>query len=284
MKKTLLPVFAILGFVGSFSFVHAQVYSVVQDPNTHTIQITTTSATCIGVYFPQDGSDSGGCTGPQTSWGLGVSGDQTSINKVYFCNSGSCSYSNNNGDWVTIGLVHSIMANYQIGSSTQVQVATREQLGIATTSVAVLCQGSTASSTGFFSSAASDFGVAICYALSFLFVPSNDSVANFSALSSTTLEKFPFSWGYGIYNLWTNLATSSGNNLAQVSIPLHDLGIGSTTAMGNILPNFVALSSTTVLTYMSQAQLDVFKNIIRVVLWCSLALMIFFEVKHLIRT
>jgi len=95
--------------------------------------------------------------------------------------------------------------------------------GIATSTIA-LCQKP---------SSILDVGNGISYALSALFVPSQQVVNDFKNLTIT--DKFPFQ--YVTLLSASLIGTSTSNSFATSTISLQSLNIGSSTPIGNILPD-----------------------------------------------
>jgi len=154
--------------------------------------------------------------------------------------------------------------------------------GVATTSVAQYCNGTLSTSTNIITQTASDFSYGICVSFALLFVPNADVLAQYGNLASTTKSKFPV-----LTQVQTEIATltaSSTANLPHLSLNMHDLGIGSTTAIGNILPNFDALSSTTVQSYMPAGTLDALKALAVAAIWLTFIADVFFTVRALFHT
>jgi len=141
--------------------------------------------------------------------------------------------------------------------------------GISTTSQSVYCASSFATS-GFLSQVASDISTAMCNVTVFLFVPSNESLTVFLSLASTTRDRAPFSYFYDMSTDINNLSASSTANLPTYTANLSALGIGSTTPIGNILPNLTLLSSTTILQYAPSGFYSALMFLARASIWLGL--------------
>jgi len=124
------------------------------------------------------------------------------------------------------------------------------------------------------------FSTGICVAFSFLFLPNPDVLTQWSQLPQVIYTKFPFSWIVGVQTEFSSLAASSTANLPTYSYDLHALGIGSTTAIGNILPTYTGFSSTTVLTYVSPALWSIGQTLIGATLWLLLGFDIYSTVRR----
>lgn len=121
------------------------------------------------------------------------------------------------------------------------------------------CASLASTSTNIISQFGSDVGWGICTAGVFLFVPSSPSLENFSKLQTLTSTRFPFSYFAGMQETWAGLSASSTDNAPEMTMNLHDVGFGSSTRMGNILPNFTYMSTSTIGTYLSNTNLGTLK-------------------------
>jgi len=128
------------------------------------------------------------------------------------------------------------------------------------------------------------FAEAICIGFSYLFVPSNESIGQYSNLGNTLYEKFPFSIVTGISKVWTTLTASSTANAPVFPLDYASLGIGSTTPMGNILPSFDGFSSSTVTHFFPAGTFDALKLLASIALYLGLFADIFFTTRNMIRT
>jgi len=124
------------------------------------------------------------------------------------------------------------------------------------------------------------FSEGICIAFSFLFLPSTDTLDEFTTIQATAASKFPFSWIYGVQSIVSGLTASTTDNMISLTYGLHDIGIGSTTPMGNILPNFTILSQATILTYVSQSSIDALKAIASAGIYLTLVGFLFHDARR----
>lgn len=143
-------------------------------------------------------------------------------------------------------------------------------VGIATTSQQQFCYSNFASSTGFLDSVGLSISQGICNVGVFLFVPSAASINQFSSLASTTATKIPFSYFYEIKNSIIGQSASSTTNLPTYTTDLAALGIGSTTALGNILPALTILSTSTVDTFLPSSVRTSLLFLARSAIWLGL--------------
>jgi len=119
--------------------------------------------------------------------------------------------------------------------------------------------------------------------MGYLFYPGQDSLTAYPSLYATIQEKLPFSYFFSIANVWSSLSASSTENSPTYSLNLRNLGIGSTTPLGNLMPNFDGLSSSTVETYLTPGLLDLLKALAAAALILALFADIFFTVRNMMR-
>jgi len=124
------------------------------------------------------------------------------------------------------------------------------------------------------------FSDGICSAFSYLLIPNPNVVNNFFALEDGIAQKFPFSWFYSV-NTELESLQSSTSSMITLSYNLHDMGIGSTTAMGNFLPNVDVFSKDTIEEYIGSTLWNTFQLLIAGALWLGFILHIYHSVRHL---
>jgi len=124
------------------------------------------------------------------------------------------------------------------------------------------------------------FSRGICVSFAFLFVPSPETLNDFASLASTSAEKFPISWFYGVRDVFSAVSASS-STMADVSFSLHDLGIGSTTGIGNVLPDIEVFSTSTITHFMPDGVWTAIQGLMAAVLWIGLATHIWFRSQNL---
>lgn len=161
------------------------------------------------------------------------------------------------------------------------QLIATSSSAFALTNVDEFCGSNFATSTSFLDSIGSSVSGGICRAFAFLFVPNSSSLAGFASIQTVAQQKIPFSYFYSMKATWLSLVASSTANAPTYSFQLHDIGLGSTTPMGNILPNFVGFSSSTVTSYFPAGLFDVFKALASLAIILGLFADIFFTVKYL---
>lgn len=155
--------------------------------------------------------------------------------------------------------------------------------GISTSSVTQFCSSSfSTTSVGILSSIASGFSYGLCAVGAFLFIPDQTVLQQFSTLASTTKQKFPFNYVAQVADTWDSLQASSTANSPIWTFGLHDLGIGSTTPLGNILPNSTVFSSTTVTSYFPPGSFEILKALAAIALIMGLIADIFFTSRNLL--
>lgn len=146
----------------------------------------------------------------------------------------------------------------------------------------------TASTTlGYMQSRCSDssnaFSEGICMASVFLFVPDSSSIGQFSNLISTLRQKFPFSYVVSVLDVLSGYTDNGVSSAPSYSINLHDTGIGSTTPVGNVLPNFTGFSSSTVKQYFPPGVFDLLKTLAGIAILLTFIADIFFSVRNMLR-
>lgn len=110
------------------------------------------------------------------------------------------------------------------------------------------------------------FSYGLCRAFSYLFVPNPSVLNQFQNLGPQLETRFPVSWVYQVQDEIDNAATTTLSSPVW-TMNLQDIGIGSTTSMGNILPNMVVFSSSTVKHYISDSQWNALMTLAGAAIW-----------------
>jgi len=131
------------------------------------------------------------------------------------------------------------------------------------------CGSSTyATSTGFWDSTGQAFSRGICLAFAAVFVPSSDSVGQFSALQPELQSKIPFSYFYQAYGVLSGLQATTTDNLPTLSVNLSTVDIGSSTPLGNLYsPQITILSTSTISRFFPDDIRTLWLNFLSVALW-----------------
>jgi len=149
--------------------------------------------------------------------------------------------------------------------------------GVSTSTIRAYCNGSYATSTGFFSDIANGVTYGTCTAFAFLFVPNQDTLQSFSDLGSTTQNKIPFSYYYDFAGILNGSTASSSTNFNALSTDLRATGVASTTAFANVLPStFTWLSTTTISTYVNPTLYALLFLLMRSAIWIA----VLFHIYH----
>jgi len=119
-------------------------------------------------------------------------------------------------------------------------------VGIATTSQQVYCNQNFSSSTGLLGGLAQDFSIGLCNSLVFLFAPNSQSLNQFQQLQVVAETKIPFSYVFGLYNVYLTDSSTSTTNLPTFAIEFPSLG--STTPLGDVVPTHIEFFSTTTIS------------------------------------
>jgi len=124
-----------------------------------------------------------------------------------------------------------------------------------------------------------DIGCNLVNAGGFLFTPSVDAVNKLGSLQYEVRDRFPFSYFQSVINGIDALHATSTTQMVSYNLNLHDAGIGTTSPMGNILPNFTFLSSSSIQSYYPAGLFDAFKGLVSAVLWLMWIQYMFFRVR-----
>jgi len=111
------------------------------------------------------------------------------------------------------------------------------------------------------------FAEALCATFSFLFIPSTEVLDGFTGIPAVAATRFPFSWISGMKTTIDGMSVSSTTAMTALAYNFHDLGIGSSTPMGNILPNMEVFSKNTIETYISPSLWATFQTLIAAGMW-----------------
>lgn len=148
-------------------------------------------------------------------------------------------------------------------------------VGISTTSQQVYCNANFATSTGLLDNIGASFARGICNVTVFLFVPSNNAVAQWQGLASTSSNKIPFSYFTELRGLFNQLTATSSETVPTYAANLAATGVGSTTAIGNILPSLTWLSVSAIQTYLPAGIHDALFFLARCAIWFSVAMLFY---------
>lgn len=123
-----------------------------------------------------------------------------------------------------------------------------------------------------------DFNFGTC--LLALFIPNSSMFQAYAQIPQIVAGKFPFSYVSGIAYTWGQLEETATSTPSLV-FNLHNLGIGSTTPMGNFLPNQTVFASSTITTYLGSEIMNALKALASVAIILALFLNIFFTVRNM---
>jgi len=118
------------------------------------------------------------------------------------------------------------------------------------------CTSAASSSQCALFSGTADLGTCASY----LFVPGACAFEDYSAIPQALSNSFPFAYVASIGAAWSNLQASTTANSPTLAFNLRDLGIGSTTALGNLQPNITVFSASTTKQYFSNGTFDALKG------------------------
>lgn len=126
-------------------------------------------------------------------------------------------------------------------------------------------------------------GFSLSDCLGYLFLPTTNGLTIYGGVENQLQQVFPFSYVSSAVNTWNSLVASTTANSPTYSFNYASLGIGSTTAMGNILPNFQGFGASTTEQYFSTDQWSTLRALIAAVIWLSFGIDAFFTVRNLIK-
>lgn len=142
--------------------------------------------------------------------------------------------------------------------------------GLATSSVATMCDNSFATTSGFLDSVGASISNGLCRVGAFLFVPSGSVLSQYASFPDTLGNKVPFSYYYDLETAFSSSSASSTGNFTAMSVDLRGTGVGSTSSWGNVLPSsFSYLSSTTIMTYVSPTMYALLFFMMRSAIWIA---------------
>jgi len=125
------------------------------------------------------------------------------------------------------------------------------------------------------------FAEGLCSASAYLFLPSTDTINEWSDFASSTSQKFPFSWIIGVQHVFSTFSASSTANLATSTMDLSRMDFASSTAFGHILPSsFDFFGLGTVQKYMPAGFWAAMQTLIAAGLWLAFAADVFFTARN----
>jgi len=178
--------------------------------------------------------------------------------------------------------VHTLL--FSGGTTTQALEQTLHFGGISTTTLQDFCATNMPfDSSSIIGATLSAIPNGLCRVGTFLFVPTTDSLNQFADISSTTQTRFPFSYVHSVTSVWSALQASSTLNSPSFEYKLGDLGIGSTSALGNILPNFTVFSASTTKADFPAGTFDTLKALAGIAIVLTLIGDIFFSTRNMMK-
>lgn len=157
--------------------------------------------------------------------------------------------------------------------------------GFATSTVAETCDDSFSTTTGFLDSVGASISNGFCRVGAFLFVPNANIITQYANLPASLNTKIPFSYYYDFKAILDGSSASSSSNFTPLAINLGATGVGSSSAYAPVLSglgNFGFLSTTTIMTYISQSTYDLLFLLMRSAIWIAVLFHIYrrFVPKH----
>lgn len=109
------------------------------------------------------------------------------------------------------------------------------------------CNSTFGTSTAGFFGIGTDIANALCQVTGYLFVPTPASLQQFSGLTPEMQQRLPFSYAYGLNNLYSGLTASTTDNMQSFSI--NNLGaFASSSAFASVVPQSIGILSTTTIS------------------------------------
>jgi len=128
--------------------------------------------------------------------------------------------------------------------------------------------------------AESNFQVAEC--AGYLFIPQSNQFSAYTSFKDTLMTKFPFSYFASAKGTWDSLQAGTANASPTYSFALHDAGIGSTTSIGNFLPNATVFSASTTKQYFPGNTFDLLKALASIAIWLTFIGYVFFHTRDIL--
>lgn len=138
------------------------------------------------------------------------------------------------------------------------------------------CNSQFGSTSGIGATIANGF----CVSLGYLFIPTADSLSQYSNLTIQLSARIPFSYFTDTYGILTGAVGSTTQNFPSYSLALSDIDFSSSTPIGPLLPsNLVFLSSTTIGRYLPAGMHDTMFFLAEAAIWVT----VMFHLYHRIR-
>jgi hypothetical protein len=172
-----------------------------------------------------------------------------------------------------------------LSASSSIDVSHFQTLGLSTSTVASFCDANMPFDDSSIIKATMTFVPnGLCRVGSFLVIPDVSAINQFSGVPDLARERIPFSYVSGVANTWSSLTASSSANAPTYVLNFHDLGLGSTTAIGDFIPNVTVFSSSTVEHFFPTGTFEALKTLAGIAIVLGLFLDIFFTARNMIRT
>lgn len=155
---------------------------------------------------------------------------------------------------------------------------------VSTTSVTAVCNQNFATTTGVLDTIGASFANGICLVGAYLFIPSVDSLNQFSNVQTVLQSKIPFSYFYALADIYDGLtATGTSAVFQDIEFDISSTSVKNT-AFGSIIPTVKAFSTTTIGTYISPSILALLRTLMASTIWLGFAYVVFRRVSGLFRT
>jgi len=166
-----------------------------------------------------------------------------------------------------------------IGNGFSLYTPTASSTGSDTLATQAYCNTTFATSSGFLDEVGSSISNGFCQVFTTLLVPSQNSLQQFSLIPNVVESKIPVSYFFDVLGIFNSLSASSSQNIPDYSINLQSIGIGSTTALGDILPASTdLLSSSTIGKYLPSGVHDTLYALAEAAIWLAVAYALYEQV------
>jgi len=126
----------------------------------------------------------------------------------------------------------------------------------------------------------SSFTEALCVAFSFLFLPDETIRSSFFSGSTVYYNRGVFRNVGQMNQIIGGVVATTTDNMPSYVFNLHDLGIGSTTPIGNIMPNLTVLGAQSLQTYVPLETWHLLRSLAGLALQLTMIWFIYWSVVH----
>jgi len=114
-------------------------------------------------------------------------------------------------------------------------------------------------------------GYGVCTALAFLFIPSQDSLNQFSSIGDNIKNKPPFVYFYQAASLWDTSVGQSSGNFSELIFVMPTSTFEAQTGVSFMPHRYVLFSTSTVFAGIDQYYWDLLRSLMTTVIWVGVA-------------